>query len=105
MPRGLPGLKFIPDPSGFDIDLSRKRLKNKDGSFSTERSFTTEMDGRFFNFPSIVEGEQLEERDALSFALQQMNQGQVFPNFKSLREAEEAARLRSLMIGLLRGGR
>ncbi|MCA0276236.1 MAG: hypothetical protein LCH86_09540 [Proteobacteria bacterium] len=89
------------DPSGNAIDMSRPRVENADGSFSTERTIGIEMDGRFFNIPTIVNGKQLSEDDAI--ATFQRGDNPAVGEFGSQEEADRAASARSERIGQVRG--
>lgn len=89
------------DPSGNAIDMSRPRVENADGSFSTERTIGIEMDGRFFNIPTIVNGKQLSEDDAI--AAFQRGDNPAVGEFGSQEEADRAASARSERIGQVRG--
>jgi len=80
------------------IDRQRPILKNADGSFSTERTITVERDGRWFNVPTIIDGERHDEREIS----QRFEDGEDLPTvgeFASLEEAEQAAQSRSQEIG------
>jgi len=63
---------FLPHAHGLEygagnIDLdSRIVVENEDGTFSTELSFSFEMDGEIWLIPSIVDGELLSEDDAFN---------------------------------------
>lgn len=82
---------------------------NPDGTFSTERSSTIEMDGKFFNIPMLVKGQSKEavgrilsgnpsKKDvdvAAKRARERAKKGQELPSFNSLQEAIAAAEARS----------
>jgi hypothetical protein len=82
---------------------------NPDGSFSTERSSTAEIDGRFINFPLLVRGQdeasiqrilsgrpnQQDIDRAMNRALEREGLGFVLPSFKSEEAAIRAAVARS----------
>lgn len=86
---------------GAPIDTTRPRLENPDGSFSTEETITIDMDGRFFNIPTIVNGRRISEDEAIR--LFEQGQNQPVGEFGSLREATRAARARTNEIGRVRG--
>jgi hypothetical protein len=92
------------DPSGNPIDLSRPKLQNPDGSFSTERSITVTEPGlnggQPTNIPTIWDGRQLSEDEAIQRAIAS---NQKFPSFNSIDEAVNAAKARSERIGQIRG--
>jgi len=91
--------------AGTPIDLSRPRIDNADGSFSTERTITideqTSEGQRFFNIPTIVNGQELSEEDAV--ALFRAGRNPAVGTFGTLNEALQAAQARSNRIGELRG--
>lgn len=93
------------DSYGNAVDLNRPAINNPDGTISTERSITVQADdlngGQPTNIPTIWEGKQLSERDAIRRAVLS---GQKYPAFRSIEEAVNAARQRSEDIGRLRGG-
>jgi hypothetical protein len=72
-------------------------LNNADGSHSTERTITVEMDGRHFLIPTIVGGKQRTADEAI----QLMRSGKNKPvgDFGSASEAETAAKARSQALG------
>ena len=90
------------DPHGFPIDMGRAVLKNPDGSVSTERSMTEKVGDRWYNFPTIWNGQELPPEQAFGLFMQSLGRGVVFPSFGTQAEAEYAARLRSQIIGELR---
>lgn len=90
------------DPSGNAIDMSRPKINNADGSFSTERTIGIEMDGKYYNIPTIVNGKQLTEDQAV--AAFQSGQNQPVGVFNNQAEADAAAQSRSNRIGQVRGG-
>lgn len=99
---GEEGWKGPADAEGFDIDLSRPKIDNKDGSFSTEKTITVGMDGRQYNIPTIWNGQQVSSDQAVQNARQAMQRGEKFPSFSTIPEAEQAARARSTEIGNVR---
>lgn len=83
------------------IDLSRPVIDNPDGSKSTERSITVEMDGEHKVMPSIVEGKQRTPKEAVDMHIQGKNP--ATGSFKTKEEAEDFAQRRSKEIGRRRG--
>lgn len=79
------------------IDSAKVQIQNGDGSVSTERTFTTEIGGAWFNIPSIVAGKQLPEEEAL--AQFKAGTNPAVGVFQNKREAEGAAATRSENIG------
>ena len=57
-----------------------------------ERSITVEIDGSYYNIPSVVQGRQLSDADATAHATRRKTLGEAFP---SLDTALEAAKKRS----------
>ena len=82
---------------------------NPDGSFSTERSATVELDGKWVNIPLLVEGQDNDairrilsgepsDEDygrAIQRAKKRRNAGQDLPSYSSAEEAVAAAKSRS----------
>lgn len=65
---GSPGMAAIAQALEYGnrpIDMSRPKLDNGDGTFSTERTIGIEADGMFFNIPTIVNGREVSEDDAV----------------------------------------
>lgn len=94
-------MPFVDPDSVAPIDLNRPKLQNADGSFSTERTITIEADGKHYLIPTIVNGKQLPEQQAISeWASGRNNHVGVFG---SASEADAAARSRSSQIGVVRG--
>lgn len=55
--------------SGYsgNIDLSnRPRIQNADGSFSTEKSFSVNLDGKEVLLPTIINGKEVSKEDAIN---------------------------------------
>jgi len=102
-PRGLldPGGATLAQLSRSDIDLSRPKIANDDGSFSTERTITVEAGGKHYLIPSIVGGKQRTPQEAI--ALWQAGQNKPVGVYNSDAEAERAAVERSARIGRIRG--
>lgn len=83
-----------------DIDLTRPIIKNKDNSFSTEKTITIGQDGKFLNIPTIINGREVSEQDAIEHA---NRTGENFGVFNSKEAAVADAEKRSFRIGELRG--
>jgi hypothetical protein len=83
------------------IDPNRPAINNSDGSFSTERTITIEMNGKYYLLPTIVNGQQLTPDQAVMAAMAGKNN--PVGEFNSQMEADIAARLRSNMIPNARG--
>ena len=75
------------------INPNRAQLQNADGTISTERIFTTEIGGAWFNIPSVVNGKKLPEEQALAEFRRGMNP--AVGVFQSKRDAERAAEERT----------
>lgn len=72
-----------------NIDLdNRVVVENGDGSFSTELSFSVEMDGEIWLLPSIVNGTLLAEDDAIHHFLQS---GEYLGRFETIDECDAYA--------------
>lgn len=82
------------------IDFTRPMLDNSDGTFSTERTITVEVDGKHYLIPTIVGGKQRSEDEAI--ALWRSGQNNDVGAFDSAVEAQLAAEGRSNKIGELR---
>jgi len=82
------------------IDMNRPILQNGDGTFSTEQTITIGADGRFFNIPTIVNGQRLSEDQAI--ALWRAGQNDAVGEFATEDEALASARARTERIGRLR---
>jgi hypothetical protein len=105
LPQNGPVLQQNPrydyDPYGNFVDLTRPKIQNPDGTFSTEESatelFTTPDGPRYINFPTIVNGTRLSLDDAI-MALQT---GSSMPtgSYPTLDEALRAARARTQFLG------
>lgn len=82
------------------IDAKRPIVNNADGSFSTERTITVEMDGKHYLIPTIVNGKQVTPDEAV--ALMKAGKNQPVGVFASAAEADAAAKARSGKIGDMR---
>jgi hypothetical protein len=82
------------------IDPNKPQINNADGSFSTERTITVEMDGKHYVLPTIVGGKQYTPEQAIELFRRGANQAVGI--FASQQEADAAAAARSDAIGRLR---
>jgi hypothetical protein len=73
------------------------RVENPDGTFSTERTIGVNIDGREYVIPTLVEGRQVSEDEAIQEA--QRRGLQNYPSFDTVEKAEEYARQRSEQLG------
>ena len=89
-------LKIGPRP----IDLSRPRIDNGDGSFSTERTATFGAGGQEVLLPTIVNGKQLSPEAAYAAWLRGGNP--EVGAFRTPEEADAYARARTVKIGSVR---
>lgn len=72
-----------------NIDLdNRKPVKNRDGSVSTERSFSVNIDGNEVLLPSVVNGKKVSEDKAIEHY---NKTGEHLGKFKSPKEADDYA--------------
>lgn len=86
---------------GASIDTTRPILDNPDGSFSTERTITIESNGKYFNIPTIVGGQQQSQEDAIR--LWRSGNNKEVGSFNTLEDAVSTAERRSSEIGKVRG--
>ena len=75
----------------------RPVLENEDGSVSTEETVTVEIDGKFYNIPTIVGGKRVGEEAAI--LLWKGGDNPEVGVFGSLGEAVKAAKERSDRLG------
>ena len=80
-----------------EVATKKKRIVNPDKSVSTEKTITVKFDKFFFNIPTIVNGKQLKEDEAVKIALKNKLKG--LKRFASQEEAVKAAKKRSADIG------
>ena len=72
-----------------NIDLNkRKVVRNRDGSISTERSFSVNLDGKETLLPTVVNGKIVSEDEAIDHYYKT---GEHLGQFDSIDEAEEYA--------------
>jgi hypothetical protein len=86
---------------GKPLDYNRPKIANQDGSFSTERTVTLPLNGRWYNVPTIVNGQEL----APDHAEYAFSRGWIphVGEFGSVEEATRSAAARSKYIGDKRG--
>lgn len=107
MTKGLLNKEYL-DPRDYQarrgllgaVDMTRPKLQNADSSFSTEETITIEQDGRFYNIPTIVQGQRVPEDAAV--LLWRGGSNPHVGEFNSLEQALDIARSRSEMIGKVR---
>jgi len=87
--------RYPKDQAGFLIDPTRPIVQNPDGSSSSELSITIDADGRWFNIPSMVNGKQVSQEEAIESARSWAKKGWIHPNFATQEEAVAAAGARS----------
>ncbi len=90
-----PEQKFLYEKTG------RKAVLNKDKSISSERTITVEMDGKHYVLPTIIDGKQLSEKDAVDYAVKNKS---FLGSFDTAEEAKTYAENRSRQSDLLAGG-
>lgn len=84
----LPGAMAEPViPGNIDLD-NRIVIQNEDGSFSTEISFSVEIDGLEVLLPLIINGELVSEEEAVNHFLET---GEHLGMFSSIEECEKYA--------------
>lgn len=83
--------------SEAEIDLSRERLVNDDGSVSTDLTITVQADGEHLNIPTVIDGQRRTPDEALR--LWQAGLNPELGRYASLEEAGSAASERSRRIG------
>ena len=79
------------------IDVNRPQINNADGTVSTEETITSQIDGTYFNIPTIFNGERHSEEEAV--AAFQRGENPAVGAFQELRAAEAAAEARTEEIG------
>jgi len=94
------GIKIVDDPGGMlppaSAARSHKRVKNPDGSYSSERSATSKTEKGWINFPTMIRGKQLSEDEAKKRALKT---GVHSIPYKTVEGAVGAAGRRSKELG------
>ena len=83
------------------IDTGRPILENPDGTFSTEETITLERDGKWYNVPTIINGQRVDPAEVEQlFLAGKVNE---VGKYDTLKQAEAAAVARSKEIGRVRG--
>lgn len=80
----------------------KKSILNPDLSRSSERTITIDTLNGYVNIPTIWGGKQLTSKQAIARARKDDFQG--YHKYRTLKEAEKAARLRSESLGRLGKG-
>ena len=93
---------FAPRNIGAEIDMNRPKIQNPDGSFSTEETITVPRGNRWYNVPTIVNGQRLKPEDVEYWFSQGDPNIPHVGEFGTLDEAVSAARLRTDQIGHVR---
>ena len=77
----------------------RPMMGNPDGSYSTERSITVDIDGQFYNIPSMYGGKEVSPEEAKRMAIENglsdVETGREFTPYGTVDEAVAAAQARS----------
>ncbi len=84
------------------VDRKRPKIKNPDGSFSTEETVTVPIGDKWVNLPSIIEGKRPPKKvSAEEWAVKQYKKGKNKPTgvFKTLEEAVFWAKQRTDALG------
>lgn len=113
-PGGAPTASRVPappsnprrDPFGFPIDVSRPRLSNPDGSFSTEQTITFNasevgLPDEIVTVPTIINGQKVSDQTAM-FAFARGLNPAVQRGFDTYDEADRAAIARTESIARAR---
>lgn len=105
MMRYLPRVE-MPASTGEIIgttDEGRPQVANEDGSISTERTITVDIDGGWYNIPTMYGGKVLSDEEARKIAidngLTDPETGRSFDAFSTVDEAVAAAQARSNDLG------
>lgn len=91
-----------PVMSPADVARGKPRINNADGSVSTERTIGIEVDGKHYLIPTIVNGKQLSEDQAV--AAWRAGKNPEVGVFNSREESDAAGQARSNSIGRAIGG-
>lgn len=86
-----PQLKINPDLiEAGNIDLTKRpKVKNPDGSISTVRTIGIEMDGMYFNIPTVVGNKVVSDKEAIDYFKKTR---QHLGAYKSQKAADAAAK-------------
>ena len=84
--------------SPLEAAKTKRKIRNPDGSYSSERSITVGSDKEgYTNIPTIYKGKQLSHKEAIQ---RSRKTGIRYPRFKTLNEALKAAGERSKKLGM-----
>jgi len=83
-------------PTPRQVAKHAAKIKNADGTFSTERTITVSTGAGYVNLPTVQNGKQLADSTAITRAFQSGNHSRPYSTIK---EAKMAARRRSGAIG------
>ena len=87
---------------GDPIDMARPKIQNPDGTFSTEETITIPRGGKWYNVPTIVNGQRMNPQDVENWFSQGAPNIPHVGEFGSMDEAVTAARRRTDTIGRVR---
>lgn len=85
---------------GAPVDMSRQKIQNADNSFSTERTITIPYGGKWYNVPTIIDGQEYAPQEVEQYF--QMGIAPHVGEFQTVEQAERSARIRSNYIGKVR---
>jgi hypothetical protein len=76
-------------------------IKNDDGSISTVKSISINVDGKEFLIPTIIDGKQLSNKDAIDYFMKNYDKGthQYFGVFKTAKDATKYGEYLSKALG------
>ena len=83
-------------PSPRKVAKNAVKIKNADGTFSTERTITVSTNSGYVNVPTVQNGKQLSDSIAINRAFKTGNHSR---SYSTIKQAEMAARRRSGAIG------
>jgi len=83
-----PKLNYLP------IDYNRPKLDLGNGNYATENKKIFQFDDSYFILPTVVNGKQLSDDEAISYF---NNTGEHMGEYKNLKEAERASKLRTFI--------
>lgn len=84
--------------SPLEAAKTKRRIRNPDGSYSSEQSITIGSDKEgYTNIPTIYQGKQLRHKEAIA---KSKTTGIRYPRFKTLDQALKAAGERSRKLGM-----
>ncbi len=88
----------VVDSSMVDPDQRGITVRNKNGTFSSERTATIEQDGVYYNIPTLINGEQLTLEEAKRKFVER--ETKATGAYRTQEEAVRAARKRSAEFGV-----